>query len=191
MQPLADTILEHIGSMYTALGKSADALPYFLKSVKLQEDILGKFMNSCCVAWGCWFEHAFASLLCLCKEILRHFMLLVGDQSALLAGHLWWNIDYDSFWVLSLKHDYLVSCSDSCIREICNSNTTLFVVSCHICALVCWYMLFQVFVPFDMFVWHACCLVSEFAFIIFGIGIVHEMTLTAFRWVWKPFCMLY
>jgi hypothetical protein len=50
MQPLADTILEHIGSMYTALGKSADALPYFLKSVKLQEDILGKFMNSCCVS---------------------------------------------------------------------------------------------------------------------------------------------
>lgn len=81
MQPLADTILEHIGSMYTALGKSADALPYFLKSVKLQEDILGKFMNSC------WSEHAFASLLCLCKLILRHFMLLVGDQSALLAGH--------------------------------------------------------------------------------------------------------
>jgi len=41
-QPLMDRILEHVGSMYTALGKPAEGLPFYLKSVEIQEHVLGK-----------------------------------------------------------------------------------------------------------------------------------------------------
>lgn len=40
--PLADSILEHVGSMYTALGKPAEGLPFFVRSVDIQEELLGK-----------------------------------------------------------------------------------------------------------------------------------------------------
>ena len=41
MQPLADKILEHMGSMYTALGKPAEGLLYYLRSVQIQEELVG------------------------------------------------------------------------------------------------------------------------------------------------------
>lgn len=40
--PLSDSILEHVGSMYTALGKPAEGLPFFVRSVDIQEELLGK-----------------------------------------------------------------------------------------------------------------------------------------------------
>lgn len=42
MQPLGDSILEHMGSMYTALGKPEEGLPLYLKSLEIQEELLGK-----------------------------------------------------------------------------------------------------------------------------------------------------
>ncbi|KAG0615637.1 hypothetical protein M758_5G057300 [Ceratodon purpureus] len=41
-QPLVDRILEHVGSMYTALGKPSEGLPFYLKSVEIQEHLLGE-----------------------------------------------------------------------------------------------------------------------------------------------------
>ena len=40
--PLADSILEHVGSMYTAIGKPAEGLPFFVRSIDIQEELLGK-----------------------------------------------------------------------------------------------------------------------------------------------------
>ena len=44
-QPLVDRILEHVGSMYTALGKPSEGLPFYLKSIEIQEHLLGKHHN--------------------------------------------------------------------------------------------------------------------------------------------------
>lgn len=44
-QPLTDRILEHVGSMYTALGKPSEGLPFYLKSVEIQEHLLGIYQN--------------------------------------------------------------------------------------------------------------------------------------------------
>lgn len=41
-EPLMDRILEHVGSMYTALCKPAEGLPFYLKSIEIQEQQLGK-----------------------------------------------------------------------------------------------------------------------------------------------------
>lgn len=41
-QPLIDRILEHMGSMYTALGKPDEGLPFYLKSIEIQEHLLGE-----------------------------------------------------------------------------------------------------------------------------------------------------
>lgn len=41
-QPLVDRILEHVGSMYTALGKPSEGLPFYLKSIEIQEHLLGE-----------------------------------------------------------------------------------------------------------------------------------------------------
>ncbi|KAH9329598.1 hypothetical protein KI387_001706, partial [Taxus chinensis] len=41
-EPLVDRILEHMGSMYTALEKPEEALPLYIRSLKIQEGILGK-----------------------------------------------------------------------------------------------------------------------------------------------------
>ncbi|KAJ7522419.1 hypothetical protein O6H91_18G009800 [Diphasiastrum complanatum] len=40
-EPLVDSILEHMGSMYTALGKPKEALIFFNKSLEIQESLLG------------------------------------------------------------------------------------------------------------------------------------------------------
>lgn len=44
-QPLIDRILEHMGSMYTALGKPDEGLPFYLKSIEIQEHLLGTYQN--------------------------------------------------------------------------------------------------------------------------------------------------
>ncbi|KAG0586437.1 hypothetical protein KC19_2G090400 [Ceratodon purpureus] len=41
-QPLADKVLEHMGSMYNALGKPAEGVLYYLKSIQIQEDLVGE-----------------------------------------------------------------------------------------------------------------------------------------------------
>jgi hypothetical protein len=41
-QPLLDSVLEHMGSMYTSLGKPEEALPYYQRSLKIQEELHGK-----------------------------------------------------------------------------------------------------------------------------------------------------
>ncbi|CAK9865259.1 unnamed protein product [Sphagnum jensenii] len=42
MQPLVDGILEHVGGMYTALGKPEEGLPFYLSSLEIQEELLGQ-----------------------------------------------------------------------------------------------------------------------------------------------------
>jgi hypothetical protein len=46
-EPLVDRILEHVGSMYTALGKPSEGLPFYLKSVEIQEQLLGERESGC------------------------------------------------------------------------------------------------------------------------------------------------
>ncbi len=41
-QPLLDSVLEHMGSMYTFLGKPEEALPNYQRSLKIQEELHGK-----------------------------------------------------------------------------------------------------------------------------------------------------
>ncbi|KAH8970073.1 hypothetical protein BDL97_02G068500 [Sphagnum fallax] len=41
-QPLLDSVLEHMGSMYTSLGKPEEALPYYQRSLKIQEELHGQ-----------------------------------------------------------------------------------------------------------------------------------------------------
>jgi hypothetical protein len=43
MQPLADKILEHMGTMYTTLGKPAEGLLYYLRSIQIQEELVGNY----------------------------------------------------------------------------------------------------------------------------------------------------
>lgn len=45
LQPLADRILQHMGSMYTELGKPEEGLPFYLKSLEIQEDLVGKYSH--------------------------------------------------------------------------------------------------------------------------------------------------
>ncbi|BBN15535.1 hypothetical protein MPTK1_6g20350 [Marchantia polymorpha subsp. ruderalis] len=40
--PLLDNILEHVGSMYTGIGKPEEALPCYLRSLDIQESVFGK-----------------------------------------------------------------------------------------------------------------------------------------------------
>ncbi|CAK9222254.1 unnamed protein product [Sphagnum troendelagicum] len=41
-QPLFKRVLEHMGSKYTSLGKPEEALPYYQRSLKIQEELHGK-----------------------------------------------------------------------------------------------------------------------------------------------------
>ncbi len=41
-QPLLNSVLEHMGSMYTSLGKPEEALPHYQRSLKIQEELYGK-----------------------------------------------------------------------------------------------------------------------------------------------------
>jgi len=45
-QPLLDSVLEHMGSMYTSLGKPEEALPYYQRSLKIQEELHGKDLGA-------------------------------------------------------------------------------------------------------------------------------------------------
>ncbi|XP_024374834.1 uncharacterized protein [Physcomitrium patens] len=42
LQPLADRVLEHMGTMYAALDKPAEGQLYYVKSLEIQEDLVGK-----------------------------------------------------------------------------------------------------------------------------------------------------
>jgi hypothetical protein len=41
-QPLFKRVLEHMGSKYISLGKPEEALPYYQRSLKVQEELHGK-----------------------------------------------------------------------------------------------------------------------------------------------------
>ncbi|KAH9548289.1 hypothetical protein CY35_11G080700 [Sphagnum magellanicum] len=42
LHPLVDGILDHVGGMYTALGKPEEGLPFYLSSLDIQEEVLGQ-----------------------------------------------------------------------------------------------------------------------------------------------------
>jgi hypothetical protein len=47
LHPLVDGILDHVGGMYTALGKPEEGLPFYLSSLDIQEEVLGKDLQPC------------------------------------------------------------------------------------------------------------------------------------------------
>lgn len=60
-QPLLDNILSHMGQMYSALGKPAEAVPMLEDSLEIQENIMGEvitqilyhvFLMHICLTWG-------------------------------------------------------------------------------------------------------------------------------------------
>ncbi len=52
LHPLVDGILDHVGGMYTALGKPEEGLPFYLSSLDIQEEVLGKDLQPCLSNFG-------------------------------------------------------------------------------------------------------------------------------------------